>query len=132
MYCFTKQATLMMRSTVLNLPLQFVFPDNNLQVQPSLIFEGSCFGNHLYSGGTIGLQHPLYGITNPRYTLLRFIQLTNFFCKEKKALAFNQDRCCHLALCLWLILFHCSFFGLFLTNLKLGWECLTAKKALAY
>jgi hypothetical protein len=23
-----------------------------------------------------------------------------------KELAFNQDRCCHLALCLWLILFH--------------------------
>jgi hypothetical protein len=27
------------------------------------------------------------------------------FCKEKKALAFNRDRCCHLALCLQLILF---------------------------
>jgi hypothetical protein len=54
----------------------------------------------------IGLHHPLDGITNPEYKLLRFIQLTNFFCKEKKALAFNLDRCCHLALCLWLILFH--------------------------
>ncbi len=29
-----------------------------------------------------------------------------FFWKEKKALAFNLDRCCHLALCLPLILFH--------------------------
>ncbi len=31
----------------------------------------------------------------------------NFFCcKEKKALGFNWDWCCHLALCLQLILFH--------------------------
>ncbi len=28
------------------------------------------------------------------------------FYKEKKALAFNRDRCCPLALCLRLILFH--------------------------
>ncbi len=54
----------------------------------------------------IGLHHPLDGITSPLYKLLRFIQLTNFFCKEKKALAFNRDRCCHLALCLQLMLFH--------------------------
>ena len=38
--------------------------------------------------------------------MLHFIQLNKFLCKEK-ALAFNQDRCCHLALCLRLILFHC-------------------------
>ncbi len=55
----------------------------------------------------IGLFHPLDGITNPKYKLLCF--LTTNFCKEKKALAFNWDRCCHLALCLWLILFHFHF-----------------------
>ena len=53
----------------------------------------------------IGLHHPLDGITNPEYKLLHFIQLT-IFCKKKRALAFNRDRCCHLALCLLLILFH--------------------------
>ncbi len=31
---------------------------------------------------------------------------TIFFYKEKKALAFNWDRCCHLSICLQLILFH--------------------------
>ncbi len=50
-------------------------------------------------GKIIRLHHPLDGVTNPEYKLLRFKQLTKFFCKEKKALAFNQDRCCHLALC---------------------------------
>ncbi len=54
----------------------------------------------------IGLHHPLDGVTNPKYKLMCFIQLTKFFCKEKKTLAFNQDRCCHLTLCLRLILFH--------------------------
>jgi hypothetical protein len=52
----------------------------------------------------VGLHHPLDGVTNPEYKFLRFIQL--IFCKEKKALAFNRDRCCHLMLCLQLILFH--------------------------
>jgi hypothetical protein len=46
----------------------------------------------------IGLHHLLDGVTNPEYKLLYFIQQTKFFCKEEKALAFNQDRCCHLAL----------------------------------
>ncbi len=36
---------------------------------------------------------------------MHFIQLT-IFCKKKRAPAFNRDRWCHLALCLWLILFH--------------------------
>ncbi len=31
----------------------------------------------------------------------------NFFYKEQNALAFNWDMCCHLALCLQLIIFHC-------------------------
>jgi hypothetical protein len=47
----------------------------------------------------IGLHHPLDAITNPKYKLLMFIQLT-ISCKKKSALAFNRDRCCHLALCL--------------------------------
>jgi hypothetical protein len=33
------------------------------------------------------------------------------FCKEMKAPAFNRDRCCHRALCLWLILFHWARIG---------------------
>ena len=53
----------------------------------------------------IGLYQPLDGLNNPKYKLC-FIQPTNFFCKEKKALAFNRDRCCHVALCLRLILFY--------------------------
>jgi hypothetical protein len=55
----------------------------------------------------IGLHHSLDGVTNPEYKLLHFIQRTNFFGKGEKALAFNQDRCFHLAFCLQLILFHC-------------------------
>ncbi len=54
---------------------------------------------------TIGLYHPLDRVTNPKYKLLHFLT-TIFFYKEKKALAFNWDRCCHLAFCLQLILFH--------------------------
>ncbi len=51
----------------------------------------------------MGLYHPLDGITNPKFKLLHFL---TFFCREKKELAFNRDWCCHLALCLRLILFH--------------------------
>jgi hypothetical protein len=55
----------------------------------------------------IGLYHPLDGISNPKYKQLPF--LTNeFFYKKKKIQAFNRKRCCHLALCLWLILFIAS------------------------
>ncbi len=54
---------------------------------------------------SIGLHHPLDGVTNPKYRLLHFIQLT-IFCKKKRALAFNRYRCGHLVLCLWLILIH--------------------------
>jgi hypothetical protein len=54
----------------------------------------------------IGLHHPIDGITKHEDKLLHFIQLKYFFSKEKKALDFNLDMCCHLALCLWLILFH--------------------------
>jgi hypothetical protein len=46
----------------------------------------------LFDISPIGLHHPLDGVTNLEYKLLRFIQLTQFFCKKKKALAFNTDR----------------------------------------
>jgi hypothetical protein len=52
------------------------------------------------------LCHPPDGITSPKYKLL-FFMTTNFFCKEKNALAFNRDRCCHLVFYLQLIPFHC-------------------------
>jgi hypothetical protein len=48
----------------------------------------------------VGLYHPLDGIPNPKYKLLHFLT-TKLFRKEKKALAFNWDRCCHLAFCLY-------------------------------
>ncbi len=53
------------------------------------------------------LYHAPKGITNPKNKFMHFLTV-NFFCKEKKAQAFNRDRCCHLALCLHLILFHWS------------------------
>jgi hypothetical protein len=52
----------------------------------------------------MGVDHPLDGVTNRKYKLLHLLT-TIIFCKEKKALAFNRDRCCHLVLCLQLILF---------------------------
>jgi hypothetical protein len=48
------------------------------------------------------LSHPPDGSTSPKYKLLCFIT-TKKICKEKNALAFNRDRCCHLVLCLRLI-----------------------------
>jgi hypothetical protein len=45
------------------------------------------------------LYHPLDGITNPKHKLLHFLTDIDFY-KEKNARALNQDRCCHLALCL--------------------------------
>jgi len=56
------------------------------------------------------LCQPPDGSTGPKYKLLCFIT-TNFFCKEKTALAFNRDRCCHLVLCLRLIPFHYLIIG---------------------
>ncbi len=53
----------------------------------------------------IGIYHPLDGTTNLKYTLLCFLT-PNKKISNKKALAFNRDRCCHLVVCLWLILFH--------------------------
>jgi hypothetical protein len=55
----------------------------------------------------IGLYHRLNGNTNLKYKLLCFLT-PNKKISKRKALAFNWDRCCHLALCLWLILFQCT------------------------
>jgi hypothetical protein len=38
----------------------------------------------------IGLYHPLDGITNLKYKMLRFLTIKNNFCEQKKALAFNR------------------------------------------
>ncbi len=46
--------------------------------------------------------------TNLKYKLLCFLT-PNKKISKKKALAFDRDRSCHLALCLQLILFHCKW-----------------------
>jgi hypothetical protein len=71
-----------------------------------IVFIGSELSHCSYP---IRLYHPLDGITNLKYKLLCFLTP----CKKnskRKTLAFNQDRCCQLALCLQLILFHCIFY----------------------
>ncbi len=50
--------------------------------------------------------YPLDGVTNLKYKLLYFLTPNKNFSK-RNALAFSQDRCCHLVICLRLILFHC-------------------------
>jgi hypothetical protein len=56
----------------------------------------------------MGLYHLLDGDTNLKYKLLCFLT-PNKKISKRKVLAFNQDRCCHLALCLRFILFHYDF-----------------------
>jgi hypothetical protein len=60
-----------------------------------------------FVGSGMRLCHPPDGSTSPKYKLLCFIT-TKKFAKRRNALAFNQDRCCHLVLCLRLIPFHCN------------------------
>jgi len=55
----------------------------------------------------MGLYHALDGVTNLKYKLLYFLT-PNKKISKRKALAFNQDRSCHLMICLQLILFHWS------------------------
>ncbi len=57
----------------------------------------------------MGLYHLLDGVTNCKYKLLYFLTPNKKYSK-RKALAFKQDRCCHLAICLRLILFHYTKF----------------------
>ncbi len=52
----------------------------------------------------MGPYHPLDGITNLKYKLLYFLTPNKKEFKEKGK-AFNRYRCCHLAICLQLILF---------------------------
>ncbi len=69
---------------------------------PNLISNPTLLRSYI----VMGLHHPLDGKTYPKYKLLlHFIQLTKNFL-QREALAFNRNRCCHLALCLRLILFH--------------------------
>ncbi len=55
----------------------------------------------------MGHYHPIDGISNPKYKLLHFLT-RNFLAKWRRhqLIHYNQDRCCLLALCLWLILLH--------------------------
>ncbi len=61
--------------------------------------------NHKCSIPIIGLHHSPKGVTNLKYKLLSFLT-HNKKISKRKVLAFNRDRCCHLALCLRLIIFH--------------------------
>jgi hypothetical protein len=54
----------------------------------------------------MALYQPLDGDTNLKYKLLCFFT-PNKKISKRKALALNRDGCCHLALCLQLILLHC-------------------------
>ncbi len=69
----------------------------------------------------LGLYHPLDSVTNLKYKLLYFLTPIKKISK-RKALAFDRDRCCHLAICLWLILFHCWLFSK-CSVLSWGGEC---------
>jgi hypothetical protein len=80
------------------------------QQNPSFGLDSSYCTKTTTEATTIGLHHPLDGVTNPECKLLHFIQLTKLVCKNKMALAFNLDRCCHLALCVQVILFHLQLF----------------------
>jgi hypothetical protein len=53
----------------------------------------------------MGFYQPLDGVTNLKSKLLYFFTPIKKISK-RKALAFNRDRCCNLAIYLWLILFH--------------------------
>ncbi len=83
-------------------------------------------GTKKFVGGWVilmGLYHPLDCITNVKYKLLYF-STPNKKISKRKALAFNRDRCCHLAICLWLILFHYRITDNYL-KLPLGFPMLT-------
>jgi hypothetical protein len=73
-----------------------------------------------YNKATMELCHPLEGVTNLEYNLLCFLTPNKIIFSKWKALAFNRNRCCHLTLCLQLILFHCGFKKLYSTLPKLA------------
>ncbi len=81
-------------------------------VLPSILIRPLSLCTQAFQLGILmRLCHPPDGSTSPKYKLLCFIT-AKINCKEKNALAFNQDRCCHLVLCLRLIPFHyfCIYF----------------------
>ncbi len=67
---------------------------------------------------TMGLYHPLDGITNLEHNLLCFLTPNKITFSKQKALAFNRDRCWHLALCLQLILFRYKIAQVFVYRKK--------------
>ncbi len=71
----------------------------------STVVEHFCLYPKVKCSSPTRLCHPPDGSTSPKHKLLCFITAKKF-CKEKNALAFNWDRCCHLVLCLRLIPFH--------------------------
>ncbi len=86
----------------------------------SIKFSTCAFGG-LAPSSQMRLCQPPDGNTNPKYKLLCFIT-TKKFCKEKNALAFNRDKCCHLVLCLQLIPFHCRNYNEGPLAGKAGWK----------
>ncbi len=73
-----------------------------------------------YNMATMEVCHPLDGVTNLEYNLLWFLTPKKLIFFKWKALAFNRDRCCHLALCLQLIPFLCGCKKLYSTWPKLA------------
>ncbi len=72
---------------------------------PSLIFANNIWAFMGTSCSSVGFYHPLDGITNLEYKLMCFLT-PNKKISKRNVVAFNWDRCCHLELCLQLILFH--------------------------
>ncbi len=75
------------------------------EISPTCHFQ-HLFSSDLYfnskTSRSMGLYHPPDGVTNLKYKLLYFLTPIKKNSK-RKALAFNRDRCCHLAICLRLI-----------------------------
>jgi hypothetical protein len=102
-------ATLIVIDPITILTMSFVLPlKSNLHVQ-QISLRGQFVGKRSSLGvALMRLYHPLDGVTNLECNLLCFLTPNKIIFKEKGA--FNWDRCCHLVLCLQLILFHCYQF----------------------
>ncbi len=101
------------------LPIQVLSSTHGLYYKPvTIINDDSRIVNWLETSHTDNARVVIYNRlmfivqatecgTSPKYKLLHF--LTAIISKTKRNLsAFNRDACCHLALCLWLIIFHNS------------------------
>jgi hypothetical protein len=76
------------------------------------------------------LCHPPDGSARPKYKLLCF-KPPYVFKEIQNALAFNRDMCCHLALCLRLLPFHCHnciIDAIVLLSLKLAEKAVNISK----